>query len=513
MASLGDATGGGAILDHLVVGAGIGGLYTAWRLLDDPRRPSVAVVECDSRVGGRLLTVVPPGLPNARVELGGMRYLPAVQRHVSALVKHFGLTIEDHTPGRPENLAYLRGARLTTGELDDREKLPYGLKDKLTFGEAMAASAYRFLGPIAEEVLGRRIGSAAKLLALPDEDKRKISREGTYRGMPLRDVPLRYAVMRTLGAERLALIEDATGYDSLLYTWSAADGYWWNLADFGPGVSYVHIRKGFEQLPREIAKRLRKGGVPIETSTELVSYSVSRSIVTAHLQTPDGATTVRARNLVLALPRRSLERIDGFAKSHRDLIEAVRPVPLFKLAICYPRAWWQHGSRGRPITGGRSTTDLPIRQCWYWATDTESDASVIMVYDDGSDLDYWSELRGKHQTRKRGSRWSDYPAPGVMVDEVHRQLVELHGFALADVPKPTACAYRDWGDLPIGGGAHFWRVGYDSYDVADAMLQPDPKKPVWVCGEAYSHAQGWVEGALETSEAVLDRLGCPARSW
>jgi hypothetical protein len=27
--------------------------------------------------------------------------------------------------------------------------------------------------------------------------------------------------------------------------------------------------------------------------------------------------------------------------------------------------------------------------------------------------------------------------------------------------------------------------------------------PVFICGEAYSHGQGWVEGALETAEAML----------
>jgi len=33
-----------------------------------------------------------------------------------------------------------------------------------------------------------------------------------------------------------------------------------------------------------------------------------------------------------------------------------------------------------------------------------------------------------------------------------------------------------------------------------------PSLDVYVCGEAYSTAQAWVEGALETAEVVVQRL-------
>jgi len=32
---------------------------------------------------------------------------------------------------------------------------------------------------------------------------------------------------------------------------------------------------------------------------------------------------------------------------------------------------------------------------------------------------------------------------------------------------------------------------------------------VYICGEAYSDAQGWVEGALQTADIVLGKLGIP----
>src|SRR5690606_1946812 len=110
-----------------------------------------------------------------------------------------------------------------------------------------------------------------------------------------------------------------------------------------------------------------------------------------------------------------------------------------------------------------------------------------------------------------GDAWEDYPAPALMVHEAHRQLLIMHGVEDTPELQPYAAAYRDWGDDPFGGGANFWPTHVDSYDVARRMLQPVPGVPVYVCGEAYSHAQGWVEGALATAEALLQGpLGLPA---
>ncbi len=69
--------------------------------------------------------------------------------------------------------------------------------------------------------------------------------------------------------------------------------------------------------------------------------------------------------------------------------------------------------------------------------------------------------------------------------------------------RPYAAAYRDWGEDPFGGGANFWPQYVDSQDVSKRIVQPVPGKPVYICGEAYSHAQGWVEGALATAEDML----------
>jgi hypothetical protein len=56
-----------------------------------------------------------------------------------------------------------------------------------------------------------------------------------------------------------------------------------------------------------------------------------------------------------------------------------------------------------------------------------------------------------------------------------------------------------------------------SWEVKEQIIQPfDGKRddqdqplnlPLYICGEAYSDAQGWVEGALRTAALVLAKIG------
>jgi monoamine oxidase len=88
-----------------------------------------------------------------------------------------------------------------------------------------------------------------------------------------------------------------------------------------------------------------------------------------------------------------------------------------------------------------------------------------------------------------------------MLEEAHRQIVQMHGMNYA--PEPYAAAYRDWSEDPYGGGINVWKIHANSSAVIDAIVNPRPGIPVYICGEAYSHEQGWVEGALATTELML----------
>jgi Flavin containing amine oxidoreductase len=78
-------------LDCAIIGSGVSGLYTGWRLLQDKRYRNIAVFEMSNRTGGRLLTWLPYGKGSGlRAELGGMRFYED-QQLVWNLIKYLGL--------------------------------------------------------------------------------------------------------------------------------------------------------------------------------------------------------------------------------------------------------------------------------------------------------------------------------------------------------------------------------------------------------------------------------------
>ena len=89
-----------------------------------------------------------------------------------------------------------------------------------------------------------------------------------------------------------------------------------------------------------------------------------------------------------------------------------------------------------------------------------------------------------------------------------RQLAVIHG--LTYTPAVCNAAFRDWGDDPFGGGWNSWNIGVKSWEVKPRIIQPFDRRPLYICGEAYSDAQGWVERALQTADMMLGKMEVPS---
>jgi len=52
----------------------------------------------------------------------------------------------------------------------------------------------------------------------------------------------------------------------------------------------------------------------------------------------------------------------------------------------------------------------------------------------------------------------------------------------------------------------FWKKKKDSTILSNKIIHPIPNINLFICGENYSETQGWIEGALETSFKVIDKI-------
>lgn len=251
-----------------------------------------------------------------------------------------------------------------------------------------------------------------------------------------------------------------------------------------------------------MAERFEVDGGQVLLAHELAGFEAS----------PHGAQLLfasgqraRASRLVLALPRPAVDSLADVApyldrSDVRRLVESTIAYPALKLYLWYDRPWW----RDDGFAGHRMTTDLPLRKSFYLdsieATDEPGPALLLAGYGDGTDLDVWRTLDAVAEAFGDPT----HAAPEAFLREAEGYLGQMHG--MKSLPKPLGSAVRYWGADPRMAGWHYWAAGSDSTEVKERISQPDAALPVYVCGEAWSTAKAWIEGALESAEAVVDRL-------
>jgi hypothetical protein len=99
-----------------------------------------------------------------------------------------------------------------------------------------------------------------------------------------------------------------------------------------------------------------------------------------------------------------------------------------------------------------------------------------------------------------------------ILKDLHASMESGMQVSVDDPVVGTYTFWDDFGDDPIPEtGWHTWEPGVNSEEAMDYMAQPFKRGTtslrVYVCGEAYSNEQGWIEGALKSVERAIDKLG------
>jgi monoamine oxidase len=549
-----------APLDYAIAGGGVSGLYTAWRLLADARKkgrpaPSITIYEAGERTGGRLLTWLPMGDVGLRAELGGMRFIK--DQLIVWNLLHKGLAkpfpeedfikfwVDD--PDSKLRLL-LRGVSMIVGEGDPTQR--YELPDDergQSAGDIVKAIIAQVLGTpentaVIEKVLGGRQPADRA-------DWDAIKQQLTWNGKALSDVGFWNLISDVRTPETYQYVIDAFGYFSLASNWNAAEAMEFMQLDFQDPNPYMTLTKGYSALPDSLRDELLGAGVRIELNTRLANVRRGEAGTwgLTLVKGESGRYGVSAKRLVLAMPRRALELVSGYGSAFdlgsnpdlKRLVTAVTPIPAFKLFMFYEERWWEKYG----ITKGRSVSDLPIRQTYYMPPDNPAIGSfglIMASYDDARAVDYWQgmippqdqlehgrvELRealvglvqsaGLMQSAGLAGEANElvtdppphlHKAPDTMIARATEQLALLHGIEDPKaIPTPVVGAFADWGLDPFGGGWNFWSPQVDVKDVMTRIKTPlGTGAGLYIVGDGYSGAPGWVEGALTATEAVLQR--------
>lgn len=548
------------VLDYAIIGGGVSGLYAGWRLLNDrSQKKSVRIFEMTEFTGGRLLTWIPyEGIP-LRGELGGMRFFKE-QELIWNLIDQLGFKEQDKVDFYVDgtNLRYyMRGVPA----IQEGDEVPEEIVRRYKLDPKEPHEPSALMQSILDVVLEQNhaSGNPPKNRQEWDEVKPKwcyTFKDGETKH--LTDVGFWNLMGDILSAEARELVQETYGYNSLTSNFNAAEALESIGSEFGSTPAYKTLAQGYAAVPERLKEQFKEWGGSVEVGHQLQRFEVESPLLSedGHIYKLyfNNGITHRAKHLILALPSWSLDELQlPFPESEKQcfksLLSTVRNVPAFKLFLLYSQRWWDDKTKmhNYPINHGRSLSDLPLRQTYYFRPDNcekgkcppDGPGLLMVSYNDLQTVDYWRGLEPKHDEEMRredrklagaiaeiGGIFSGrapnpvppphmHAAPKVMCDEALKQLALLHPGV--DVTQDFRIgAFADWGLEPYHAGWHFWNPQVD----VKKVMQKQVKQPfgqehqIYIVGEAFSGIQGWVEGALTATELVLNNyLGVPKPDW
>jgi len=556
-------------IDTAIIGAGVSGLYTAYRLTNDANTPidanQVQIFEMSNRIGGRLESVELPGM-SITGELGGMRYMTS-QKIVTALIENVFKDelkdIEFPMGNNADLFGYFRKERVRMNAWTEAQSKGEKLVTRYFLNEDdIGYSADQLFNKLIYNVLANDpwfMGKYGGLIENPSQYEYtfKITREqwndikpnltyhfeGPYNGMKVNDIGFWNLIKDQVSEEGYTFLAEGGGYYSNTINWNAAEAFPYMVGDFSnAGSIYKTIEGGYDLIAYALANAyLKQSGANIWMENRLVTFSKQTSgnykyILEFFNEASQTNWTLEANKIVLAMPRRSLELLDQnnffFNQDTKTVLQknmaSVIKEPSLKILMGFEYPWWVDDFG---TLSGHSITDLPMRQCYYFGTDPDNSHSLFLgSYNDMRTVTFWQALANSRRkggnTRKlftpkatkrlKNARFSNdllsNQATEVMVREAMYQVKELHG--RRSIPEPYVTWYKDWCEDPYGGGYHAWKANYDVKEIMEYMRNPDHAESIYICGEAYSDQQGWVEGAFCVAENMLeDFFGLKRPKW
>ena len=536
--------------DVLIVGAGAAGLYCAWRLLNEGKADTVAIVERLNRIGGRLDTdLIKIKGTDGRTEVvrdeeGGMRFNYGMDE-LMALNGTLGLCDQIIPfPMKPDgtnyNRYYLRGHAFTKKLSEDDPGQWSDLYDLAPNERGKSP------GTIMNEAY------IAVQKANPDQqwplhptptDWQRFRLDFKWKGEPLNRWQL-WGLLRDMGytEECVTMLSHAlAGFEGPFLSLENAGEAFQLLEDFPKDPTYYTFHDGYSTLTNKLCEEIEKigggkiflgvnvekitscdDGIDLDVTVAPPGQSSSRFV--------EGGVTkqIHANRVILAIASKALTDLYPVSPVFRDAPNAeqiwndfhsVVNMRLLKINLYFREAWWEDESIVNPkVVFGPSFTDLPINSIYpfYSLTRTgvstdEELAAALTIYCDFNSTNFWQGLQNvgrKFDSLKQREHNTPphviFPASVPVVEEAIKQIKLL--FSTDEVPQPVMTSYRLWsGESDFGYAYHQWALNADDRGIIERLVEP--ANGIYTCNEAFSDDQGWVNGSLRSANLVLAKFG------
>src|ERR1041385_1180858 len=517
--------------DIVIVGAGVAGLYCAYRILTEKPKSKIVILDLLDRIGGRLDTdlVKIKGLDgqtiDVREEEGGMRFNQSMGE-LLALIQDLDMyeQIIPFGSGNDNNYYYIRGRSFTVAESKLNNNAIWSELYNLLPNERNK-SPVDIITAVYHELVAEN-GERTPNNPTP-EFWQHFRLDFKYKGIPLNEWGL-WALYREFGLsqECITMMADAVGFGGPFFSLVSAGEAYQILEDFPAKPEFSSLKQGYESLPKELQKRIAAKGGSIFLSTLVTGIDTKGTQFTVAVQQGKKAASLSCSQVILALPAAALEQLQSTSpalnaeKNPRAAelsanIKSVVSMRLCKANLYYNQAWWRDQIEGSVpnVQDGGSFTSLPLGSVYAFDPLGSGDvtgAAALTIYCDFNNTNFWETIQNVgpmftsplQEEHDRTRPQVLFPASEALVVEATRQIKEL--FQIISVPRPVLTSFRLWsGEEQFGYAYHPWARFATDRKVIETLASP--AKNVFVCNEAFSDDQGWVNGSLRSANIVLQK--------
>ena len=486
----------------VVVGAGMAGLYSTWRLLNETKNKDIVILERSGRTGGRLDSdLIDIDNEVVKEEEGGMRFLFDGMDDLMSLFAKLELT-GDIVPfpmnSGGNNRLCFRGVSFDVNQAAEDN---YAIWSELYNLNPQEQS----VNPkdIINVVFNRILQANPQFKDRPENRGPKFWQDFRLK-CKWNDVPLNEWSLFDLFSEMgysnecITLLYRLLGFNGTFLSKMNAGVAYQLLEDFPADVKFRTFKDGFSTLPNKLVDKIGKKRIHLNTSVEGIDKSSARGPYEITCKQIDDKgnivpKTILADKVILALPRLALEKL--YVKSNAfnrlpkkksedlwDTLQTASNQPLLKINLYYDTAWWGTGISGQPsVEFGPNFADFPTGSVYPFYAISEKvvagleysenvsnptpeiqkeldlisaskykKPAALTIYCDYLNINFWSGLQNNgelfsSELQKKYSRkvpQTIFPASQAVVREATKFFKQI--FNTHYVPAPTMTSARIW---------------------------------------------------------------------
>ena len=459
--------------DYIILGGGIAGLYTIYKLSTKYPNKTFLLLEKTNRFGGRVYSVQlhPTNDPGYILEAGAGRFS---QHHINLqkLIQELGLSSKIGNANA--NAEYYPITNKTENhQSEDNNESIFSQTYRL---DSPTQSVESLLRLVEDSVLGESKLSKfiAKVIISSKIESREYLQKRNF---------LSYATA-VLTTEEINHIESSFGYYSELVMMNAYDAIQL-MQQLSPTNKFHVLSGGLSQIIRSLVERIKKNpNTTLYLNQEVHTIHKNQNPINTKTQEYNIKTKTDcflAKNVICALPKNILEQLPIFQPIYKTLLSKVLCGKLCRIyARFHPTEEIWFKDLPKITTNNNIRMIIPMNP---------KKGLIMISYSDNKYADFWYDIYRKNPNNNKP-----------LVEELRKEIQQTTGKI---IPEPMEIRVFYW---PCGVG--YWGIGANSEKISRKMIQPLTKHPnIYCCGEHFSEKnQQWMEGALETSQKVIDRI-------